>query len=196
MVMNIVDLKVFMQVIYICKFSYLEFMYQYNNYFKVTQVTYCYLGLFFCLPCSVVIVLTVKSGIHRHVPGWEKKWWTRQQFKLSLPGFSFKVLYTKLCAAGIWTMQSYCHTPPNLKLSLISKITQGFFPWQELTLSVPEVGTALNVTCWKKDQDRLYSRDQTSVFLNVLVKYYALHWAFYIVTVFDTSVTVLTITRH
>lgn len=27
MVMNIVDLKVFMQVIYICKFSYLEFMY-------------------------------------------------------------------------------------------------------------------------------------------------------------------------
>lgn len=87
---------------------------------RVTQVTYCYLGLFFCLPCSVVIVLTVKSGIHRHVPGWEKKWWTRQQFKLSLPGFSFKVLYTKLCAAGIWTMQSYCHTPPNLKLSLIS----------------------------------------------------------------------------
>lgn len=149
-------------------------------------MTYCYLGLFFCLPCSVVIVLTVKSGIHRHVPGWEKKWWTRQQFKLSLPGFSFKVLYTKLCAAGIWTMQSYCHTPPNLKLSLISKITPGFFPWQELTLSVPEVGTALNVTCWKKDQDRLYSRDQTSVFLNVLVKYYALHWAFYIVTVFDT----------
>lgn len=78
------------------------------------------------------------------------------------------------------------HTPPNLKLSLISKITPGFFPWQELTLSVPGVGTALNVTCWKKDQDRLYSRDQTSVFLNVLVKYYALHWAFYIVTVFDT----------
>lgn len=159
-------------------------------------MTYCYLGLFFCLPCSVVIVLTVKSGIHRHVPEWEKKWWTRQQFKLSLPGFSFKVLYTKLCAAGIWTMQSYCHTPPNLKLSLISKITPGFFPWQELTLSVPGVGTALNVTCWKKDQDRLYSRDQTSVFFNVLVKYYALHWAFYIVTVFDTSVTVLTITRH
>lgn len=60
------------------------------------------------------------------------------------------------------------------------------FLWQELTLSVPEVGTALNVTCWKKDQDRLYSCDQTSVFLNVLVKYYALHWAFYIVTVFDT----------
>lgn len=37
MVMNIVDLKVFMQVIYICKFSYLEFMYQYNKYFKVTR---------------------------------------------------------------------------------------------------------------------------------------------------------------
>lgn len=46
--------------------------------------------------------------------------------------------------------------------------------------------STINVTCWKKDQDRLYSCDQTSVFLNVLVKYYALHWAFYIVTVFDT----------
>lgn len=125
MVMNIVDLKVFMQVIYICKFSlYLEFMYQYNNYFKVTRSSpsgdLLLSRFIFLLACSVVIVLTVKSGIHRHVPGWEKKWWTRQQFKLSLPGFSFKVLYTKLCAAGIWTMQSYCHTPHNLKLSLIS----------------------------------------------------------------------------
>lgn len=142
-------------------------------------MTYCYLGLFFCLPCSVVIVLTVKSGIHRHVPGWEKKWWTRQQFKLSLPGFSFKVLYTKLCAAGIWTMQSYCHTPHNLKLSLISN-----FP---LTGANLVSSRGWHSTKWKKDQDRLYSCDQTSVFLNVLVKYYALHWAFYIVTVFDTS---------
>lgn len=114
MVMNIVDLKVFMQVIYICKFSYLEFMYQYNKYFKVTRSSHSGDLL---LSRFIFLLAMQRSDCF---DCQKKKWWTRQQFKLSLPGFSFKVLYTKLCAAGIWTMQSYCHTPPNLKLSLIS----------------------------------------------------------------------------
>lgn len=112
--MNIVDLKVFMQVIYICKFSYLEFMYQYNKYFKVTRSSHS--GDLLLSRFSFLLAMQRSDCFDCQ----KKKWWTRQQFKLSLPGFSFKVLYTKLCAAGIWTMHSYCHTPPNLKLSLIS----------------------------------------------------------------------------
>lgn len=130
--MNIVDLKVFMQVIYICKFSYLEFMYQYNKYFKVTRSSHS--GDL--LLSRFIFLLAMQRSDYFDCQKWHtqtctwmgEKWWTRQQFKLSLPGFPFKVLYTKLCAAGIWTMQSYCHTPPNLKLSLIWKITPGFSP--------------------------------------------------------------------
>lgn len=125
MVMNIVDLKVFMQVIYICKFSYLEFMYQYNKYFKVTRSSPSGDLL---LSRFIFLLAMQRSDCfdcqkwHTQTCTWMgEKMMDQTAIQTQSPWvLVFKVLYTKLCAAGIWTMQSYCHTPPNLKLSLIS----------------------------------------------------------------------------